>query len=130
MLFDISHELRSPLARLSVAVELARTDEVNAPPLDRIQKEADRLNSLVTEAVRMSQIEAGNVYLPDPGIAPWIGGLIDECAAFPNGAYDDQVDAMTQALVRLGTRCITGLFRINVDSLTRRSYWHMQRNGG
>ena len=45
------------------------------------------------------QIEAGNVYLPHPDIAPWITGFIEECATFPNGPYDDQVDAMTQALI-------------------------------
>ena len=32
--------------------------------------------------------------------APWVGDFIEECAAFPNGAYNDQVDAMTQALLR------------------------------
>lgn len=46
-------------------------------------------------------IEAGNVYLPDPEIAPWIEAFIAECSAFPLGAYDDDVDAMTQALMRL-----------------------------
>ena len=45
-------------------------------------------------------IEAGNVYLPHPHIAPWVTALIEECAAFPNGAHDDQVDAATQALLR------------------------------
>jgi predicted phage terminase large subunit-like protein len=45
-------------------------------------------------------IEAGNVYLPHPAYAPWINDFIEECAAFPNGAHDDQVDAMTQALLR------------------------------
>jgi predicted phage terminase large subunit-like protein len=45
-------------------------------------------------------IEAGNVYLPHPQFAPWVNDLIEECAAFPNGAHDDQVDAMTQALLR------------------------------
>jgi phage terminase large subunit-like protein len=29
-----------------------------------------------------------------------VNDLIEECAAFPNGAHDDQVDAMTQALLR------------------------------
>jgi predicted phage terminase large subunit-like protein len=47
------------------------------------------------------QIESGNVYLPDPSIAPWIGDFIEECAMFPNGAHDDQVDAMSQALMKL-----------------------------
>jgi len=46
------------------------------------------------------QIESGNVYLPHPTIAPWVLEMIDECAAFPNGAHDDMVDQMTQALLR------------------------------
>jgi predicted phage terminase large subunit-like protein len=45
-------------------------------------------------------IEAGNVYLPHPQFMPWVNEFIEECAAFPNGAHDDQVDAMTQALLR------------------------------
>jgi predicted phage terminase large subunit-like protein len=45
-------------------------------------------------------IEAGNVYLPHPQFMPWVNDFIEECAAFPNGAHDDQVDAMTQALLR------------------------------
>ncbi len=45
-------------------------------------------------------IEAGNVYLPHPDYAPWVEDFIEECAAFPNGAHDDQVDAMTQLLLR------------------------------
>ena len=47
------------------------------------------------------QVEAGNVYLPHPAIAPWVEGLMEECAGFPYAAHDDQVDAMTQALNRL-----------------------------
>ncbi|PMC72330.1 hypothetical protein CJ196_10505, partial [Bifidobacterium breve] len=43
-------------------------------------------------------IEAGNVHLPDRSLAPWIEPLLEELAAFPNGAHDDQVDALTQAL--------------------------------
>jgi predicted phage terminase large subunit-like protein len=45
-------------------------------------------------------IEAGNIYVPHPAYAPWVNDFIEECAAFPNGAHDDQVDAMTQALLR------------------------------
>ena len=56
------------------------------------------------------QIESGNVYLPHPAIAPWVEGFIEECASFPNGRYDDQVDAMTQALNRLRTN--PGVFSI------------------
>jgi predicted phage terminase large subunit-like protein len=45
-------------------------------------------------------IEAGNVWLPSAQLAPWIGDLVEEAAAFPNGTNDDQVDALTQALKR------------------------------
>ena len=47
-------------------------------------------------------VEAGNVYLPDPSIAPWIHDFVEECANFPNALHDDDVDAMTQALNNLG----------------------------
>ena len=43
-------------------------------------------------------IEAGDVEIPTPAEAPWIGDFLEECAAFPNGAHDDQVDALTQGL--------------------------------
>jgi len=46
-------------------------------------------------------MEAGNVYLPSPDVATWINQFMEECAVFPNGPHDDQVDAMTQALLRL-----------------------------
>jgi predicted phage terminase large subunit-like protein len=46
------------------------------------------------------EVEAGNVYLPDPALAPWVHDFIEEAAAFPRGLHDDQVDGMTQALLR------------------------------
>lgn len=49
-------------------------------------------------------VEAGNVYLPHPSIAPWVAELVEECTAFPAGAHDDEVDALSQALVYLTTR--------------------------
>lgn len=49
-------------------------------------------------------IEAGNVFLPKPEVAPWITDFTHEVAAFPNGAFDDQVDAMSQALAYMGRR--------------------------
>ena len=45
LLQDISHELRSPLARLGVAVELARGGAELNTSLNRIEKEAERLNT-------------------------------------------------------------------------------------
>jgi predicted phage terminase large subunit-like protein len=48
-------------------------------------------------------IEAGNVYLPHPLYAAWVNDFIEECATFPSGANDDQVDAMTQMLLYWNT---------------------------
>jgi predicted phage terminase large subunit-like protein len=42
-------------------------------------------------------VEAGNVFIPDASVAPWTHDFIEELSSFPNGAHDDQVDAMTQA---------------------------------
>ena len=57
LLLDISHELRSPLARLGVAVELARSGEDLDAALNRIQKESDRLNSLVGQLLQVTRAE-------------------------------------------------------------------------
>lgn len=46
-------------------------------------------------------IEAGNVHLPNPQLAPWVGDYVEEFAGFPNAAHDDQVDHTTQGLNRL-----------------------------
>ncbi len=58
-----------------------------------------------SKAARLSavspRIEAGNVFVPDPTIAPWVHDFLEEAAAFPTGAHDDQIDAMSQALLRL-----------------------------
>jgi predicted phage terminase large subunit-like protein len=43
-------------------------------------------------------IESGNVYLPRQ--VPWVHDFVEECASFPNGKNDDQVDQMSQALHR------------------------------
>jgi signal transduction histidine kinase len=61
LLLDISHELRSPLARLGVAVELARSGDNREAALDRIQKESERLNTLVGGLLQVTRVEG------DPG---------------------------------------------------------------
>ena len=57
LLMDISHELRSPLARLGVAIELARSGDDTDSALNRIQKESDRLNSLVGQLLQVTRAE-------------------------------------------------------------------------
>lgn len=60
LLRDVSHELRSPLARLSVALELAREDasEAMSAHLDRMERETVRLNQLIGQLLTLSSMEA------------------------------------------------------------------------
>ncbi|HLH04123.1 MAG TPA: ATP-binding protein [Bryobacteraceae bacterium] len=59
LLRDVSHELRSPLARLNVALELAREEAPDAKTsLDRAELESSRLNALIGELLSLSSMEA------------------------------------------------------------------------
>jgi two-component system sensor histidine kinase CpxA len=81
LLLDISHELRSPLARLSVAVELARSGEDAESHLNRIQKEADRLNSLVGELLQVTRAEGdpSQRRLEQVPIGALVAEVVDDC---------------------------------------------------
>lgn len=61
LLGDISHELRSPLARLNVALELARqrsgADATTA--LERMQREAEILNEMIGQLLALTRLESG-----------------------------------------------------------------------
>jgi two-component system sensor histidine kinase CpxA len=64
LLRDVSHELRSPLARLNVALELAREDadpdtEIETH-LGRIERETERLSKLISQLLTLSSMEAMN----------------------------------------------------------------------
>jgi two-component system sensor histidine kinase CpxA len=58
LLGDISHELRSPLTRLGLAVELGRSGGDQEEAYARIDREAGRLNTLVGELLRLSQSDS------------------------------------------------------------------------
>ncbi len=61
LLGDISHELRSPLARLGVALGLARQRsgaEANGA-LDRIERESDNLNEMISQLLTLTRLESG-----------------------------------------------------------------------
>lgn len=57
LLQDVSHELRTPLSRLGFAIELARKAPDRDAALNRIRKEVDRLNSLVSQLLQVTRAE-------------------------------------------------------------------------
>ena len=66
LLKDISHELRSPLARLNVALGLVRQRSglESANMLDRIELEVSRLNELIGRLLTLARIEDGQQSVP------------------------------------------------------------------
>ncbi len=81
LLNDISHELRSPLARLNVASALARQRagaEAHSA-LERIDLEADRLNDLIGGLLTIARLESGNDSRQKSPIM--LGEMIEEIAA-------------------------------------------------
>jgi len=55
---NVSHELRSPLARLRVALELARRQAGDLPEFVRIETESERLDGLIGQILNYSRLEA------------------------------------------------------------------------
>lgn len=58
---DVSHELRSPLARMNVALEIAKqkANPETAPILERIEGESNRLNEMISRLLTLFKLEAG-----------------------------------------------------------------------
>ncbi|SEK06565.1 two-component system, OmpR family, sensor kinase [Sphingobium sp. AP50] len=69
LLDDVSHELRSPIARLQLAIALTRqSSSREEDTLQRVEREAARLESMVGELLTLSRLESG---------APLIEGYFD-----------------------------------------------------
>lgn len=75
---------------ISLIQELQRNTRIPVFPIKVDANKVARANAVTP------LIEAGKVYLPEN--APWLFDYIEELSAFPNAAYDDQVDSSTQAL--------------------------------
>lgn len=120
LLGDISHELRSPLARLKFAVKLARTSQDNKAALDRIERDVDRITSLVADIVEITFIE-GDPAVQDTG-AVRIGDIVDEVVR----------DCMLEAQFRDCTIDVGGSLSgevIGSRELLRRAIENVLRNG-
>ena len=84
LLRDISHELRSPLARLNVALGLARqrSGPEAGGPLDRIECEAERLNDLIGRLLTLTQLESGGEWIERGPVS--LKGLVESIASDAN----------------------------------------------
>jgi two-component system sensor histidine kinase CpxA len=63
LLADVSHELRSPLARLQMALGIAHQQNVDPATLERVEREANRMEALISQLLALSRAEAGELTL-------------------------------------------------------------------
>ncbi len=77
---DVSHEVRSPLARIEVALELARRDPARTQDsLGRIEKEVGNINALVESLLTYARLENGANMTKSPvGLADILEGVADD----------------------------------------------------
>lgn len=93
LLHDVSHELRSPLARLHAAIGLARQDPAKLEAtLARIERESARLDELVGEVLTLSRLEAGTPGAPAAAVdlMEMVASIADD-AGFETEASGRQV---------------------------------------
>ncbi len=90
LLNDISHELRSPLARLNVALGLVRqrSGPESAAMLERIELEASRLNELIGRLLTLARLEDGEQHVPSTPV------MLDEVVL--NVAEDAEFEAQAR----------------------------------
>ena len=121
LITDISHELRSPLARLSVALGIARRTSVDRDPavaLDRIELECERLNELIGSLLHLSRLESGTEMMDSEPLA--LDRLVREIALdadFEARSRNRRVDVISaDACIATGRR---ELLRSAVENVIR-----------
>ena len=122
LLGDVSHELRSPLSRLLVALGLARRSDGEERPelLDRIALEARRLDSLIGQLLTLSRIESGS----DAAAA----SSIDLTALVHEVVIDADFEARAQSR-RVGVTAFEECTISGFEELLRSAVENVVRNG-
>jgi signal transduction histidine kinase len=119
LLGDISHELRSPLARLKFAIKLARTSPDSKSALDRIERDVNRIASLVADIVQITFIEDNQALQVTENVR--VSEIVDEIVR----------DCVLEAQFRGCTIDVSGHIEIRVlgnRELLRRAVENVLRN--
>ncbi|MEM6703814.1 MAG: HAMP domain-containing sensor histidine kinase [Acidobacteriota bacterium] len=131
LLHDVSHELRSPLARLSVAADLAkrRPDRRNEA-LERIERDCERLDRLVGELLTLARLEAETpAELDDYFDLLELLRSVREDVAFEAGAAGVEVTLTVPDCDELVLHGNAELLRRAIENVVRNALQHSQPNG-
>lgn len=125
LLLDISHELRSPLARLNLALELAkkRFDAEEDPHLARIGRESERLNALIGQLLALTRSEGLVIDGKTPSVPlPELLAEIVEDVDFETGSRGRGVGmGMVEPLTVVGSR---ELLRQAIENVVRNGAYY------
>lgn len=106
---DASHELRTPLAAIQGYAELTRQDSEDLPPmtehaLARIESEATRMSSLVSELLLLARLDEGqDLHLDDVDLSDLVVAAVSDAAVSAPG-HHWSVDVPERAIVVRGDR--------------------------
>ncbi len=123
LLRDISHELRSPLARLGVALELVRQEsnqESRQKALSRIELEAERMNEMIGQLLSLTRLESGANQLPR--------FEFDLCALLDRLVQDADFEAKNRNC-RVLFKCQESILVSGYEELLARALENVIRNG-
>jgi two-component system sensor histidine kinase CpxA len=113
MLRDISHELRSPIARMQVALELVRekSAEDNLEEIERIELEAERLNDLIAEILALVRFDMQEMNLQVEEI-DLVRGLqmVIEDARYEGADITLDTDDIDHAMVNVNSKMLRSAF--------------------
>ncbi len=128
LLHDVSHEMRSPLARLQAAIGLARQQpEQLEKTLERIEREGERLDRLVDELLTLSRLEAGvagKVEAVD--MQELLEGIVED-ARFEGAARQVGVELAASALPEV--RANPELLHRAIENVVRNALRHSPTGG-
>ena len=102
---------------------LPLTDELRQAGIPVVNYSPGKGNDKIARVNAVAPLlESGMVYVPE---TRWAEELVEECAAFPFGDYDDLVDSTTQALMRYRQGGFIGLE--SERNIIRRLLWQLKK---
>jgi two-component system, OmpR family, sensor histidine kinase CpxA len=123
LISDVSHEVRSPLARMNLAVDLARRRLGNDPAFDRLTIDLDKLNEMIGRLLTIAKLESG--------AAPMEQNAVDLCRVAGEIVDDAQMEARarqcTIAFQCDGQPSVTGnenLLRSAIENVVRNAVYY------